>query len=69
MTMVALELAVVPPPGRIFEAREAKSLALSKEETISAKVVSVLPSPMTSANIPPIKSLGDLLLAPVMEFW
>jgi hypothetical protein len=69
MTMVALQLVMMPLPGRIFAAREAKSLALSNDKTISAKVVNVLPSPMTSANIPPIKSLGNLLLAPVTTFW
>lgn len=70
ITTDALEVVTVSfLPGRLCEARETKSLARSNDAMISARVVSVFPSPISSARMPPMKSLADLLLAPVTECW
>lgn len=47
----------------------ANSEARSSVETIAAKVVNVFPRPMSSANMPPLKSFAFLLFAPVMACW
>lgn len=70
ITTVAFEAVVKPPaPNRLKAPREPNSLARSVDAMIAARVVNVLPRPMSSARIPPRKSSADLLFAPVIECW
>jgi hypothetical protein len=70
-TMINVDFAAIRPSlkGSLPNIFPAYSLALPREPIIAHNMAKDLPSPISSAKMPPKKSVGIGLLAPVMMCW